>query len=1155
MGLDSNWPDNRTLKIFRSPNKNYRWRATYYTLCYLFSSSLQPFTPKKRTKGSLVLYPTGNRTMRHNRRHPNNFRHIWTVVLCALLCFSKLATASHSSGSDIRYRHIGGMTYVIEVSFYRDCGGVSEPSSIVIRCQSASAGFSQNIPAYKSTIPGNGWEVTRPCPTMPSQCNGGSNGGIRKWIYAGQITLPSRQSDWIFSYSVCCRNCAISTISAPCASNSALHVEATLNNLNAGDNHSPAFDQVPVAYVCLGQTYRYNHGIREIEGDSLSIELVTPMTGPGSTVNYLNGYSATQPLATSGAFELDPISGDITFTPQQIQTTVLAIRVKEYRNSICIGSVIRDMQVHVQGCTNSLPSLTGINGSSSYSINACPGEPICFTIGSADDDLNQQLSLATDSGIAGAQYTVSGGTRPVMQFCWTPQPQDAGMNPKRFNVTVYDDACPYNGSRTYSYLVFVGGPRYTIRETPIACKDGSNGALSVLTGPGSYTYAWNNGSTSQDISGLSSGTYTVTVSAGSGTCSSTKSFTLNNPPALMVQAQLSPASCNQSSDGNIALSINGGATPYFFTWSNGANTQNLNAIQSGSYTCIVRDSNGCQTDTSFQLNAGNGPIIQESVNHVQCKGGSNGTISIMSGVNSGQLSYQWNTGSNQSHLQNLQAGNYTVTVSAGNGCTSSESFTITQPDSEIAISPHVIGERCFGSADGSISLAVTGGIAPYQFTWLDGTNTSAHTNLQQGIHEVELTDAIGCVKSKSIHVPGPEAGISAVTHVSNVKCLGASDGFIQLEAIGGTPPYSFHWNTGTKSSAIGLLSAGTYTVSISDANGCITNIQVNVTQPPDSVRATFTSEAFDCARTLPGSIITSASGGTPPYRYSWSTGDSTDNIAAGPGIYTIEIVDAQGCRFTSTAQISFNRNLEIEAEGDESLCPGKTITLHCAVPDSSSIQWYFNGTPLQGATQKSFTTAAAGTYNASALTTCGELKSAPLRIVSEGPTDIAVCNTQIICEGESTELWANGGIRYHWLPEEGLDDPNAQRPQASPDSTTTYTVTVTDESGCEATAEITVTVLCDTLDLPTGFSPNGDGINDTFIIPWITEYPENALFVYNRWGNLVYKARAYKNDWDGRGNQNAAFGEGDQLPEGTYFYLIDLKNGKKPVQGYLLLKR
>jgi gliding motility-associated-like protein len=210
---------------------------------------------------------------------------------------------------------------------------------------------------------------------------------------------------------------------------------------------------------------------------------------------------------------------------------------------------------------------------------------------------------------------------------------------------------------------------------------------------------------------------------------------------------------------------------------------------------------------------------------------------------------------------------------------------------------------------------------------------------------------------------------------------------------------------------------------------------------------------------------------------------------------------------------------------------------------------------LQGANQKRFVTAAPGIYTATALTACGELKSDPIHIQSQSPTDISVCNTLIICEGETAELWASGGTRYRWSPEQGLDDPLSQHPTASPDSTTVYQVTVTDESGCEATAEVTVTVLCDTLDLPSGFSPNGDGINDTFVIPWISEYPDNALFIYNRWGNLVYKARGYQNTWDGRGNLTTSVMGGDQLPEGTYFYLIDLKNGKKPVQGYILLKR
>ncbi|MFM9057124.1 MAG: SprB repeat-containing protein, partial [Bacteroidota bacterium] len=247
-------------------------------------------------------------------------------------------------------------------------------------------------------------------------------------------------------------------------------------------------------------------------------------------------------------------------------------------------------------------------------------------------------------------------------------------------------------------------------------------------------------------------------------------------------------------------------------------------------------------------------------------------------MNVGSLSFLWSTGSNQRDIHQLQAGTYTVTVSAGNGCTASESYTITQPDSAISMIAFVQGERCIGSADGSIVLAVTGGISPYQFNWPDGSHLSARNNLSPGIHEVELTDAAGCVHLKKIHVPGPETEISALPQISPVTCFGADDGSIQLDAIGGTPPYSIRWNTGRKSNTLSLLSAGIYTASISDANGCTTSLQFNVTQPLEPLTANFTSEAFDCAHSIPGKIIASVSGGTSPYRFSWSNGDSTAHI-------------------------------------------------------------------------------------------------------------------------------------------------------------------------------------------------------------------------------------------------------------------------------------
>jgi gliding motility-associated-like protein len=117
-----------------------------------------------------------------------------------------------------------------------------------------------------------------------------------------------------------------------------------------------------------------------------------------------------------------------------------------------------------------------------------------------------------------------------------------------------------------------------------------------------------------------------------------------------------------------------------------------------------------------------------------------------------------------------------------------------------------------------------------------------------------------------------------------------------------------------------------------------------------------------------------------------------------------------------------------------------------------------------------------------------------------------------------------------------------------------HTVSVKDSYGCRATASVTVTIMCDTLNIPTGYSPNGDGTNDNFVIKGIDEYPGNSLFIYNRWGNLVFKTENYDNKWNGRSNvKGAMFGE--ELPNGTYYYILDLNKGEKPLNGFVVIRR
>ena len=151
-------------------------------------------------------------------------------------------------------------------------------------------------------------------------------------------------------------------------------------------------------------------------------------------------------------------------------------------------------------------------------------------------------------------------------------------------------------------------------------------------------------------------------------------------------------------------------------------------------------------------------------------------------------------------------------------------------------------------------------------------------------------------------------------------------------------------------------------------------------------------------------------------------------------------------------------------------------------------------------------------------------------------------------------MQAGGGVEYSWSPTLGLNNSTISNPVATPVQTTDYTVTIKDEFGCTATATVTVSVICDTLDIPNGFSPNNDGTNDTFVIDGIDGYPGNVLFIYNRWGNLVYKKKEYANEWDGRSNVNGVI-FGEELPNGTYYYILDLNVDQKPFNGFVVIRR
>jgi gliding motility-associated-like protein len=233
---------------------------------------------------------------------------------------------------------------------------------------------------------------------------------------------------------------------------------------------------------------------------------------------------------------------------------------------------------------------------------------------------------------------------------------------------------------------------------------------------------------------------------------------------------------------------------------------------------------------------------------------------------------------------------------------------------------------------------------------------------------------------------------------------------------------------------------------------------------------------------------------------------------------------------------------------------GDSVTISAPQVANATYQWLLNGSPLQGANTNSFTTPVNGTYQVVVTTACGPYTSNPVEITLRSVENVSITNDVIICTGESAELEVTGGTSWSWSPGVNLSDSTSATPVASPRTTTTYVVTIEDDYGCRTTASVTVTVQCDTLNIPNGFSPNGDGKNDTFVIDGLEQFPGTVLTIFNRWGNMVYKQKDYANDWNGTSNVGGTVG-GNELPNGTYYYIIDLNKGEKPLSGFVVIRR
>ena len=694
-----------------------------------------------------------------------------------------------------------------------------------------------------------------------------------------------------------------------------------------------------------------------------------------------------------------------------------------------------------------------------------------------------------------ASVVVSGGLAPFT-YSWSPVGGNAAtasnLPAGSYDVTIVDA----NMCEVVETIVVPQPDTLTAQvfgTINADCYSFSTGEASVmgLGGTAPYSYLWNDPLTqiTSTATDLPSGSWVAQITDANG-CLATDTAVIGQPQPFAASVSVGQqVTCFGQANGQATVTANGVGLTYLWNDPATQTTATASNLPAGSWNVTVSSSQTCDTTLTVVITQ---PavltVLAVQNQQVSCNGGSNG-IALAIGVGgTAPFTYQWDDSSLQTTASatGLAAGTYNVIVTDANLCTANGTVTITEaPAMSIAVS--IDSASCNGASDASITAIVSGGTPGYQYTWNpNAISGNPLTGIAAGSYSLTVTDANNCTAElQNILVQQPLPIVLSLVQQQNVSCNGASDGEAEISVLGGTPGYTYVWDDPTNQSTAlaGGLPPGTYSVEVTDANGCTAQwLNVNITEP-DSLLVSVTSVTpITCDYSEDGVAETQVTGGTLPYGYSWNdpsgqTGSTA--IDLGAGTFTVTVTDVFGC--TAQAQATIDPPL-IPLTADFSLSPE---------------------TGLQ-------------------------------------PLDITVTN---LSQGGTTYEWIFGdGNTFTTFNTDPF-----QYLYADSGTFTLTLVAYNDVTGCSDTLRLENGIYVEPtsfIRVPNVITPNGDGINDMFPIDPIQNnfFPFEIRNIYdfrgeifNRWGEKVYDWTQPLAGWDGRTTS------GLELVNGTYFFVITAK--------------
>lgn len=723
---------------------------------------------------------------------------------------------------------------------------------------------------------------------------------------------------------------------------------------------------------------------------------------------------------------------------------------------------------------------------------------------------NESCQPGDDGSIT---VNVTGAINPVT-YVWDNSPSTgptaSNLNAGTYTVTV-TDAGQCSGTLTSTITAPTPPAITSLPDDVISCNS-NNGSLTVTATPGNTpitAYNWSNGQTGQTISNLAVGTYWVSVVDGSGCIAVDTAQVLSSSQVTIDSFQVSSPQCPGLGGGNIIAFVSGGATPYFFNWSNGLIGNNLfvnSNLMAGTYDLTITDANGCPPVTG-SVTLMDPPSIQvnfTAIDSVSCANtgqtcdGTATATAIYSDNTVGQFDFTWSSGETANNLTTSTAsllceGNQTVIVSDG---VCNDTFTVDIP-APAPISPgsNITNVSCNGLSDGEVTLLPGGGTPPYSIVWQNGTVGPTLTGLSAGFYTAAITDANNCTFNHSITIvqPSPFEVFLNPTQSADISCPGQADGIITVVPQGGNlnlGPAVYLWGNGVagtdQASAQGLA-AGTYSVTVVDPKGCMDSLTQTLTEPPPIQFILGEINPIQCFGQTTTVTVDSIWGGNSNAVYAFSVGPCVHQEPGQPcaivsGMHVIEIEDTfNNCVVETTINVDEPQEISVSLPVSIEIDLGDSLTM--LVPT----------------------------------------------IISALPIDTFI-----------------------WEPAENLSCADCKNPRVTGITPTTYHLTIIDINGCTATAQISVDIDRNRkVYIPNVFSPNGDGLNDQFqIYTGLGVERINFVRVYDRWGERVFEEKDLPPSPDGTPGWDGIF-RGQAMNPAVFLYLAEVKF----VDGRVLLYR